>query len=122
LEIKEDDVIKNQNIAIMVSGIVAIAFGLLAIVFLGTVLWSSIIIEMVVTGFVFIITYNVLPYTSSELANADALIRRAKFVAEAKADLADITKIRQGYIKIQPVYRDLGAIISTATRTLSDVA
>lgn len=113
--------IKNQNTAIVVAGLVSIIFGVITILVLGTTLWSSIIIELVVTGVVFIITYNVLPYTTSELANAGALIRRAMLAREAKEDIADITKIRQGYAKIPSVYKELGMIISTATRTLSDV-
>ena len=113
--------IKNQNTAILVSGLVSLIFGVLAIVLLGTELWTSIIIELAVTGVVFIVTYNVLPYTSSELANADALVRRATLVKEGKEDLANIAKIRQAYENVPSVHEFIGTIVKTATRTLSDV-
>lgn len=112
--------IKNQNTAILVSGIASIFFGVITIMVLGTALWSSIIIELVVAGVVFIITFNVLPYTTSELANADALVRRATFVHECKVDLANIAKNREGYRRVDTVYKPVGSIIRTATLTLED--
>lgn len=112
--------IKNQSTALIVSGAIALAVAVLAIFILGTELWLSIIIELIVTGVVFIITYNVLPYTSSELANADALIRRATFKRDCKVDLANIAKNREAYRKIDSVYKPVGSIIRTATLTLED--
>ncbi len=112
--------IKNQSTALAVSGILSLIVGGLAIFVLGTETWLSIIIELVVTGLVFIISYNVLPYTSSELASVDALVRRAMMTREAKEDIADIQKLHRAYSKVKEVYDPIGKIINSATRTLSD--
>lgn len=113
--------IKNQSTALAVSGILSLIIGGLAIFVLGTESWASIIIELVITGLVFIIAYNVLPYTSSELANVDALVRRGTMVKEAKEDIADIRKIREAYLKVKTVYEPVSLILDNSTRTLSDV-
>lgn len=113
--------IKNQNTALLVSGLVSIIFGAAAIALLGTEAWSSIIIELVITGVVFIITFNVLPYTSSELANADSLVRRGIMTQEAKEDIANIQKLQRAYTKVTEVYDPIGRILNSAIRTLSDV-
>jgi hypothetical protein len=104
-----------------VSGIISLIIGGLAIFVLGTESWVSIIIELVVTGLVFIIAYNVLPYTTSELANVDALVRRATMVNEAKEDIADIQKIQRAYIKVPEVFDPINKILNSVSRTLSDV-
>ena len=112
--------IKNQSTALAVSGILSLIVGGLAIFVLGTETWLSIIIELVVTGLVFIISYNVLPYTSSELAIVDAIVRRAMMTREAKEDIAEIQKLHRAYSKVKEVYDPIGKIINSATRTLSD--
>lgn len=113
--------IKNQSTALAVSGILALIVGGLAIFVLGTENWSSIIIELIVTGVTLIIAYNVLPYTTSELANVDALVRRATMVKEVKEDIADVQKLQRAYIKVKEVYDPIGKIINSSSRILSDV-
>lgn len=113
--------IKNPNTALALSFVIAMVFGVLAIFVLGTDSWTSVIIEFVVFGVAFIVAYNVLPYTTSELANADNLVRRIKLINEAKEDIANIRTVRGAYTKVKTVYDLVTVILDNATRTLSDV-